>query len=216
MEGNKEATVRLTQMRSIPRQERGERRVQRILAAADQIFAERGYEAATTNDIADRAQTSIGTLYRFFPNKDAILQYLFEIYAQELHALHEKMFHSEMALIPLKDMIDQLVDPIVELKATHSGLISLFVGPRATLQIPAEFQTLQDDSIQRLEKLWTQRFPQPGTDMCHLYAMIFFQIRMTCLSLAFSSPSSMQEQIINELKTNLFRYLEPIDSQSQT
>ena len=63
-------------MRSEPKQERGEQRMQRLLDAAEQIFVERGYKAATTNEIAARAQTSSGTLYRFFLNKEAIVQHL--------------------------------------------------------------------------------------------------------------------------------------------
>jgi Transcriptional regulator len=204
--------TQLSQMRSIPKQERGERRMQRILDAAEQIFAECGYQAATTNDIAARAQTSIGTLYRFFPNKEAIVQYLNERYAQEMYVLHEKMFRPEMATMPLMEMIDHLVDPIVQIKSTHPGLVSLFIGPNAALQMPAEFQALQDDSVRHLEKLWTRRFPHLDADTCHLYAMIFSQVRQAFLFLAFSDASPSQEQIIKELKTNLFRYLEPIDS----
>ena len=198
-------------MRSLPRQERGERRMQRLLDAAEQVFAERGYQAATTNEIAARAQTSIGTLYRFFPDKEAIIHYLSDRYVQELHILYEKLFHPEVVTMPLANMIDRLVDPIVELKSAHPGLISLFIGPRAALQIPAEFQLLQDESVQRIEKLWMKRFPHLHADMYHLYAVIFFQIRMAFLSLAFSFASPTQEQVIKELKTNLFRYLEPID-----
>ena len=199
-------------MRSTPKQERGERRIERILDAAEQIFAERGYQAATTNEIADRAQTSIGTLYRFFPNKEAIVQRLGERYTQELRVLREKMFRPEMASMPLMKIIDDLVDPIVELKSTHSGLVSLFIGPQAALQLPAEFQTLVDESVLQIEKLWMRRFPHLDAETCHLYAVIFFQIRQAFLSLAFSSTALSQKQIIKELKTNLFRYLKPIDS----
>jgi AcrR family transcriptional regulator len=199
-------------MRSVPKQERGERRMQQILDAAEQTFAERGYEAATTNEIAARAQTSIGTLYRFFPNKEAIVQHLSERYVQELYVLRKKMFQPEAETMPLADLIDHLVDPIVELKATHPGLISVFIGPNSAFQLPAEFQTLQNESVGHLEKLWIKRFPHLNAETCHLYALIFFQIRLAFLSLAFSSATPSQEQIIKELKTNLFRYFEPIDS----
>ena len=199
-------------MRSTPKQKRGEQRMQRLLDAAEQTFAERGYQATTTNEIADRAHTSIGTLYRFFPNKEAIVQHLSERYAQEMHVIRGKMFHPGMATMPLIEMIDYLVDPIVELKSAHSGLVSLFIGPQAPLQLPVEFQTLVDESVFQLEKLWTRRFPFLNAEMCHLYAVIFFQIRQAFLSLAFSSAPSSQEKIIKELKTNLFRYLEPIGS----
>ena len=56
-----------------PRQVRAELTRDRILAAAAHIFTEYGYAAGTTNRIAERARVSIGSLYQYFPNKDAIL-----------------------------------------------------------------------------------------------------------------------------------------------
>jgi len=61
------------QPRRKPRQVRAELTRERILAAAAHVFAEHGYAAGTTNRIAERARISIGSLYQYFPNKDAIL-----------------------------------------------------------------------------------------------------------------------------------------------
>ncbi len=59
--------------RKVPRQERSRLTVDRILVAAAQVFHEAGYTSATTNDIALEAGISVGSLYQYFPNKDAIL-----------------------------------------------------------------------------------------------------------------------------------------------
>ncbi|WAJ44348.1 TetR/AcrR family transcriptional regulator [Mycobacterium sp. Aquia_216] len=56
-----------------PRQDRAERTRERILSAALRVFAEYGYAAGTTNRIAEWANCSIGSLYQYYPNKDAIL-----------------------------------------------------------------------------------------------------------------------------------------------
>jgi AcrR family transcriptional regulator len=64
---------RRLQPRRKPRQVRAELTRQRILTAAAHVFAEHGYAAGTTNRIAERARISIGSLYQYFPNKDAIL-----------------------------------------------------------------------------------------------------------------------------------------------
>jgi AcrR family transcriptional regulator len=63
---------RLTPRRT-PRQVRAELTRERILNAAAHVFAEYGYAAGTTNRIAEHARVSIGSLYQYFPNKDAIL-----------------------------------------------------------------------------------------------------------------------------------------------
>ncbi|MGW5862089.1 TetR/AcrR family transcriptional regulator [Streptomyces sp. NPDC055239] len=61
------------QPRKQPRQVRAELTRQRVLDAAARVFAEYGYAAGTTNRIAERARVSIGSLYQYYPNKDAIL-----------------------------------------------------------------------------------------------------------------------------------------------
>jgi AcrR family transcriptional regulator len=73
---------RRLQPRRQPRQVRAELTRQRILAAAAHIFTEYGYAAGTTNRIAERARISIGSLYQYYPNKDAILA---ELLNRHLH-----------------------------------------------------------------------------------------------------------------------------------
>jgi AcrR family transcriptional regulator len=64
---------RRLQPRKQPRQVRAELTRQRILDAAAHVFAEHGYAAGTTNRIAEQARISIGSLYQYYPGKDAIL-----------------------------------------------------------------------------------------------------------------------------------------------
>ena len=61
--------------------------VDAILAAAAQVFARHGYAAATTNRIAERAGVSIGSLYEYFSNKDALLVAILEAHIQEGEAI---------------------------------------------------------------------------------------------------------------------------------
>ena len=74
-------------LRRTPQQARGQQRIHKLLNAAEQIFAEVGYDNATTNAIAERADTSIGSLYQFFPNKEAILKAVILRYLAETREL---------------------------------------------------------------------------------------------------------------------------------
>lgn len=69
--------------RKLPRQRRSAETVNRILAAAARIFDDRGYRSTTTNHVADEAGVSIGSLYQYFPNKDALLVALAERHVDE-------------------------------------------------------------------------------------------------------------------------------------
>ena len=57
-----------------------------ILAAAREVFAERGYGAASVRDVIRRTELAAGTFYNYFPDKESVLRALVEDNAQELRA----------------------------------------------------------------------------------------------------------------------------------
>lgn len=63
----------VSEPRKQPRQRRSRETYGRILDQAARIFDERGYTGTTTNGVAEAAGVSIGSLYQYFPNKEAIL-----------------------------------------------------------------------------------------------------------------------------------------------
>jgi AcrR family transcriptional regulator len=69
-----------------PKRARGKLRVVALLDAAAALFAEKGYEATTMTEIAQRSGAAIGSLYQFFPSKDALAEALFERYAGRVAA----------------------------------------------------------------------------------------------------------------------------------
>jgi len=62
--------------RKIPRQQRAQASMDFVLEAAAQVLEATGEAGFNTNAVAERAGVSIGTLYRYFPDKAAILQAL--------------------------------------------------------------------------------------------------------------------------------------------
>lgn len=72
--------------RKIPAQKRSEATVAAILEAAARILEKQGLDAYSTNAVAARAGVSIGSLYQYFPNKDAITRALIGKGAAELLA----------------------------------------------------------------------------------------------------------------------------------
>lgn len=59
-----------------PKRQRGSERVAVLMDAAASVFVEKGYDAATMTEIAARAQSSIGSLYQFFPTKPLLAEAL--------------------------------------------------------------------------------------------------------------------------------------------
>lgn len=77
-------------LRKMPSQERSRKTMAAIYEAAADIFANTGYVETTTDQIAEKAGVSIGTLYNYFSGKEAILNGLWERYANEIKAIVQK------------------------------------------------------------------------------------------------------------------------------
>ncbi|MFI0452020.1 TetR/AcrR family transcriptional regulator [Actinomadura sp. 6N118] len=92
-----------------PRKEPGQQRAvetrERLLAAAARVFSEHGYAAGTTNRIAEAAGHSIGSLYQYFPNKDAMLVELATAHARDGIATIER----HLAGGPLPDTLEDKI-----------------------------------------------------------------------------------------------------------
>lgn len=73
--------------RKRPKQERSQATVEAILTATTHILTEDGYNQLTTNRVAERAGVSIGSLYQYFPNKEALIFALAEHHANEMMQL---------------------------------------------------------------------------------------------------------------------------------
>src|SRR5689334_7533882 len=67
--------------------ERGGDKRERILLAAERIFARRGFFAAKVSDVAKEAGVADGTIYLYFKSKDELLISLFERRMQQLNEL---------------------------------------------------------------------------------------------------------------------------------
>jgi len=102
--------------RKLPVQARSRATVDAVLTAAAQVFATHGYAAGTTNRIAERAGVSIGSLYEYFPNKDALLIAILEAHIRESEMILEKTT-SELrtAAGNLRCTVARLVGAMVEL-----------------------------------------------------------------------------------------------------
>lgn len=112
---------RSTNPRKLPQQDRSRVTVKAILEATTHILTERGYEKANTNHIADRAGISIGSLYQYFPNKEALMAALMEQHSNEIVELVE----SKLQLLfdePLEVAISELVKAVIAAHAINPRL----------------------------------------------------------------------------------------------
>jgi AcrR family transcriptional regulator len=75
-----------TNPRRRPRQARAQATVEAIVKATSRVLVEEGYDRASTNRIAHAAGVSIGSLYQYFPSKEALVAALVESHAERMRA----------------------------------------------------------------------------------------------------------------------------------
>ena len=75
-----------TTPRKRPRQARSQATVDAILAATARVLVRHGFDGLTTNSLATAAGVSIGSLYQYFPNKEALVAALIERHIEEMNA----------------------------------------------------------------------------------------------------------------------------------
>lgn len=150
-------------LRQPPRQQRSRARVELILDAAERTFGELGYGRTTTNHIADAAGISVGSLYRWFPDKEAIAAQLVDRYLDELSERADRAFiehHDE----PTPLLVRSVVRAIAEVwlgRPALSVLAAASIGPR-----PADAPSgrLHDLLVERASGLLVLRVPGLPTD----------------------------------------------------
>ncbi|MGI5171593.1 TetR/AcrR family transcriptional regulator [Spirillospora sp. CA-253888] len=106
-----------------PRQQRSRFTFEAILDAAARLFERDGYAATTTNKVAELAGVSIGTLYHYVPNKDALLYALAERHiGQGMTALAEVFAELRRTRPPLEDTVRTLIKGTVDLHSAEPRL----------------------------------------------------------------------------------------------
>jgi AcrR family transcriptional regulator len=97
--------------RKLPAQSRSAATVSAVLEAAARILERRGFEGYTTNAVAEQAGVSIGSLYQYFANKDAVTVALIEREAAVLLA--------DVAEVPFKEGYEAALDHLIRAAVAH-------------------------------------------------------------------------------------------------
>jgi AcrR family transcriptional regulator len=193
-----------------PKQARGKRRVALIVDAAAQVFAEIGYEAATTILIAERANTSVGSLYQFFPNKDAIVRALVDRYVEQTRLWFETIPVSQFAPLALPDMIGILVDSMREFTRQNKDFLRLFCDSQNSTYLAEAMGAVDDEIYHQFDAVFAIRSPELSQRERLRYHLVVLNIMKTLIALAANSPVLSHDEVYEEMKTVLIRYMAPI------
>ncbi|WP_328440490.1 TetR family transcriptional regulator [Streptomyces sp. NBC_00457] len=192
------------------RQARGERRIAQLLEAAANVFCTTGYTAASTNAIAREAGVSPGTLYQFFPNKEAIAIELGDRLMREMREAYGEALAPVDPATPLEEAVGAAVDRFIAFNCEHPVFFALMHGPDVPGRIAEDHDALHATLLSRVEDLLASLLPDtPATGVTRI-AQVVLGMYMAGLELVLAHEGAERDAYIQELKNVLIRYLDPM------
>jgi AcrR family transcriptional regulator len=133
----------VTNPRKAPVQDRSRETVEVILKATARVLVDVGYDRASTNKVAEVAGVSVGSLYRYFPSKEALVAALIERHVQEMLDVCETKL-LEMADAPLDVAAREIVRAILRAQSVNPRLHRILIQ-----QVPRVGQLRNVDALQQ-------------------------------------------------------------------
>ncbi|MFB8115644.1 TetR family transcriptional regulator [Streptomyces sp. NPDC055962] len=192
------------------RQARGEARIAQLLEAAADVFSAHGYNGASTNAIAREAGVSPGTLYQFFPNKEAIAIELGERLTHRWQETYGAAFVVSRLELPLDRLLDAVLDPLIAFNCENPAFAVLTHGSEIPGVITREHDALHANMLTRTEQLLRTLLPDLPADRVTRTATMSFVLFKAGLDLVMEHEGDERDAYVKELKDVMHRYLEPL------
>ncbi len=131
---------------------------QHILEAAEQVFAERGFESAKLSEISATADLSMGTIYAIFPGKEDLFRAILDERGQELLQIARGVAAPE--LTP-RQALEALIEAYIDYFVAHPGFLRMYLrlgtswvlgpslGTESQVRLWSEIHALQADVFRR-------------------------------------------------------------------
>ena len=200
-----------------PQQPRGQRRVEQLLDAAESLIAELGLEATTTNAIAERAGSSMGSLYHFFPGgKDGIVEGLARRYMIAMRDINAQAMTLEMVSLPLPDLFERIVmgqarfvQQTPAFHAVHDAVIRGDCGPHGT------FEEFDEEIMKQIRAFLAARLP--GLDAARREAVgrVAFEAVHSVVDLSLRLDESLKSGVLREVQRVLVASMSALEAEQR-
>lgn len=198
-------------LRRAPQRERGHARVERLLEAAADVIGEVGVEAASTNAIAARAGASVGSLYQYFPNKDALVQALAARYVADFGRLKDRVFALEVADRPLPAMMRGIVAPLAAFVEGNPAYQHVVAATARDPGAVSKQASLHATVVASVERLIARRMPRLSPARRRAIATVQVEAVHSVIFRAQGLAKEERQALYDELVRMIVAALEPLD-----
>jgi AcrR family transcriptional regulator len=127
---------------------------EKILSVALELFAKKGYHAASISQIAKKAKISKGLMYNYFKNKEKLLE---EIIQEGFNSLAELEYEAKRGVDPeeqLEEFIDAVLDNLYSNFTYWQLYLALLVHPEVQKKFERKMQQFRDEFVKALASLF--------------------------------------------------------------
>jgi AcrR family transcriptional regulator len=175
--------------------------VAEVLEAAAAVIAEVGFEAATMTEVAERAGASIGALYQYFPNKDAIARALRRQYSEEMQARWAELA-GQGTRLSIEKLVDRILDVMIDFMEHRPAYIPLMNAPK-TSKDPAARVRLREHFV----TMYRERQASLTPEAAYRMANVTVQTIKGMNALYAEAKSAERAELVREFKLLLTSYL---------
>ena len=194
-----------------PSQARSRATVEAILEGASQVLRREGLEGCTTTKVAERAGVSVGTLYQYFPNKEAVfdtlIDRLLEERAERRAAVLDAQEDDEDLGRAMRELIGQLLAiHLADPELTHQ--LHRYEASRGFTRL-AQYEQTMRSHVERQLVRFSERFrPLPDVELAS--RVLVYSMTGVVERLAREDPESLADPAVRlEVAALLAGYLAP-------
>src|ERR1700743_980799 len=189
----------LSAVRRSPIQGRSQDKVQRILAATAMLADTMPLESITMMQIAEAAEASFSSIYRFFPSKDAILEAVAMSHLDRLQKLYEIYFASA-TMDDGGKIIDDAIDGYVAFASREPGFRSLWINSSPNAEYLRRSPSVTETAIQLARAYALAKLGFVEGPALEVRLAVASNAATNILRYAFKQTEFPLDQVISELK----------------
>lgn len=198
-----------TPLRTQPKQKRGQQRVEAILNAATAIFAEVGYEQATMIEIAARADTSVGSLYQFFSNKESIIRALVDRYVAQANAVFEDIPAEAFTDMSMQAIVQAILVPLKAFIQNNQAFQVIFSNATSSAYVNEALRQMDERFQARVDSALAIGRPHLSAKERRKYCLVCMVVMKGLLAFAPQTSELTLDEIFEEIEAIYIRYLTP-------
>jgi AcrR family transcriptional regulator len=193
-------------VRTEPVQQRSADRITHLLDAAADLIDEQGIDGLTTSDVAIRSRSSVGVVYRYFPNIQSLLRALA---ARNMEKFTTRVFSTLSGGDEWMAAMNSAIDAYVDLMRTEPGFRALGFGDVIDKRFLQPDASNNSVLAKEFNDLFVQQYKMAPTPELSIDLEIVIEISDALIHRAFLYQRDGEERYIEKLRGIVFDYMSP-------